>query len=172
MSPSEGWHFPEYPADWDDRRKHVLSRDGYRCQGCGSSRGPFQVHHLVSLSDGGTDHPTNLITLCQNCHAQRHPHMGDVRDSDVGPSRLRTFSAQLGVTSAQLRDYEEKHGLIDTAFTRPLRTAEELQVLESPRIDKASLFVPARRPPNGRSRAKAANLVKFALLALLVVVNR
>ena len=38
-------------------------------------------------------------------------------------------------------------------------------------FDEAFLFVPARRPPNGRSRAKAANLVKFALLALLVVVN-
>jgi ATP-dependent DNA helicase RecQ len=33
------------------------------------------VHHLLPRSAGGTNEPSNLITLCDGCHAARHPKL-------------------------------------------------------------------------------------------------
>jgi 5-methylcytosine-specific restriction endonuclease McrA len=51
--------------------RHVLRRDGWRCQACGS-RERLEVHHLQFRSLSGNDDETNLITLCTDCH--RHAH--------------------------------------------------------------------------------------------------
>ena len=37
------------------------------CVACGAKE-DLQHHHLVTKTEGGTDHPTNLITLCFFCH--------------------------------------------------------------------------------------------------------
>ncbi|MFC4990555.1 HNH endonuclease [Saliphagus infecundisoli] len=56
------------------------------CQGCGNEA-PFlgtdgepflEVHHLYRRSDGGPDHPDNVVALCPNCH--RRVHHGDNGD--------------------------------------------------------------------------------------------
>ena len=52
-------------------RNHVLDRDKWRCQECGSFQN-LQVHHLRFRSHLGDDEMTNLITLCASCHKQRH----------------------------------------------------------------------------------------------------
>lgn len=52
-------------------RKAVYRRDNYRCALCDSNRG-LQVHHVVRRSQGGTDFPHNLVTLCWRCHAVAH----------------------------------------------------------------------------------------------------
>ena len=38
------------------------------------------IHHTLELSEGGTNHPSNLKTLCKDCHKIRHPFMLDARD--------------------------------------------------------------------------------------------
>lgn len=50
----------------------VLSRDSYTCQYCSATKVPLEVHHMVPRSQGGTDVPSNLITLCSTCHAKHH----------------------------------------------------------------------------------------------------
>src|SRR5215469_3749905 len=35
----------------------------------------LDVHHLLPRSAGGPDEPSNLITLCDGCHAARHPKL-------------------------------------------------------------------------------------------------
>ena len=45
----------------------VLLRDGYSCQICGSGA-LLQVHHIIPLAGGGSNHTSNLITLCRSCH--------------------------------------------------------------------------------------------------------
>ena len=45
----------------------VLARDGCQCQSCGK-RPAGQIHYFVPISEGGSDHPSNLITLCGRCH--------------------------------------------------------------------------------------------------------
>lgn len=57
-------------------RRSVLARDGYRCVWCGVSylrnRGVlFEVDHIVPWIAGGSDHPVNLRTLCQECNQER-----------------------------------------------------------------------------------------------------
>jgi 5-methylcytosine-specific restriction endonuclease McrA len=64
-----------YPDDWDDLRRIVYARDGYRCMNCGASGVELHAHHIVPLSRGGTNNLTNLTTLCERCHTLLHPHM-------------------------------------------------------------------------------------------------
>lgn len=55
-------------------KAYVLHRDGY---GCTSGRkvkhaAKLQVHHVIFRSQGGTDAPSNLRTLCEVCHDDLH----------------------------------------------------------------------------------------------------
>jgi len=49
-------------------REYVLYRDGHKCQLCGKSDLPLEVHHIGYWKHDRTDRPSNLITLCTNCH--------------------------------------------------------------------------------------------------------
>lgn len=53
-------------------RREVLERDSHRCRGCGLSKGPLEVHHIIYRSQGGKDEAWNLITLCRGCHGRAH----------------------------------------------------------------------------------------------------
>lgn len=69
-------NFSDYGADWDSVRGQVISRDGRICQEAdGTCDGPLQVHHILPLSQGGTNDMNNLVTLCRYHHTQKHPHM-------------------------------------------------------------------------------------------------
>ena len=57
--------------EYDQLKKCVLNRDGWKCQSCGASAN-LQVHHLVYRSQLGPDELDNLITLCARCHRRRH----------------------------------------------------------------------------------------------------
>lgn len=61
--------------EWRNRRKDILMRDGYRCRECGDT-GTLHVHHKTPISRGGSKFDgSNLITLCEDCHVDKHPHM-------------------------------------------------------------------------------------------------
>ncbi|MDQ7821466.1 MAG: HNH endonuclease signature motif containing protein [Candidatus Eremiobacteraeota bacterium] len=51
------------------RHHDILKRDRFRCQvpGC-HCRHNLEVHHIIRRSQGGTDDPRNLITLCKAHH--------------------------------------------------------------------------------------------------------
>lgn len=51
-------------------REEILRRDNLTCQVCGHKkrRINLEVHHIIPRAKGGTDDPTNLITLCKPCH--------------------------------------------------------------------------------------------------------
>lgn len=62
-------------------RQYILFRDGYKCQNekCKNkdSNQKLHVHHIVFKRCGGTDRPSNLITLCNKCHtAENHEEGG------------------------------------------------------------------------------------------------
>src|SRR5262245_52810455 len=69
--------FPTRSPDWLNIREGVLHRDNYRCVECGTPCGATEadVHHLLPRSAGGTDEPSNLVTLCDGCHAAHHPKL-------------------------------------------------------------------------------------------------
>lgn len=60
-------------------KAYVLHRDGYQCQHCkGHGRKQLtkdvklHVHHIVKRSEGGSERPDNLVTLCKVCHDKLH----------------------------------------------------------------------------------------------------
>ena len=50
----------------------VLNRDKYICQYCKTKQCTLEIHHIIFRSNGGSDEPDNLITLCRNCHRELH----------------------------------------------------------------------------------------------------
>lgn len=51
-------------------KQYVLSRDNFTCQHCHQT-GCLEVHHLESRKTGGNS-PSNLVTLCSDCHKEYH----------------------------------------------------------------------------------------------------
>lgn len=66
--------------EWAENRWGAIQRDGQECQDCGADVGPrsypgvmeWAVHHIVPLEEGGTHRLSNLVTLCADCHRERH----------------------------------------------------------------------------------------------------
>jgi len=64
-------------GDWRRIRESILRRDNFSCVECGKpcNRGEADIHHLLPRSAGGSDEPSNLVTLCDGCHAAHHPKL-------------------------------------------------------------------------------------------------
>lgn len=59
-------------------RYEILRRDGYACRYCGatSPRVELTVDHVVPVTLGGKDDPSNLVAACRDCNAGKtssHP---------------------------------------------------------------------------------------------------
>lgn len=57
---------------FDNIKAYVKYRDGYKCAVCGKTHVYLQIHHKVQRKDGGTNTPSNLITVCEDCHKAYH----------------------------------------------------------------------------------------------------
>jgi len=57
-----------YDRGWRRVRAAFLKRFP-ECADCGAPA--TEVHHLMSVSDGGTDRWDNLMPLCKACHSRR-----------------------------------------------------------------------------------------------------
>jgi len=54
-------------------RREVLARDRSVCQAPGCHHRAFlEIHHLVPRARGGSNEPSNLVTLCSACHRLWH----------------------------------------------------------------------------------------------------
>ncbi|MFL6438657.1 MAG: HNH endonuclease [Terriglobales bacterium] len=71
MLPRDTQGFQRDLAISQELRLHILRRDNWRCQLCGSMR-QLEVHHLLFRSHGGQDTEQNLVTLCHSCHSALH----------------------------------------------------------------------------------------------------
>ena len=68
---------PITTGPWREIRLQVLKRDNYRCVSCSTpvKSAEADIHHLLPRSMGGTDELSNLVTLCDGCHAAHHPNL-------------------------------------------------------------------------------------------------
>lgn len=64
-------------GEWRKIRESVLRRDSFTCVDCKMpcDQDEADIHHLLPRSAGGSDEPSNLITLCDGCHAAHHPKL-------------------------------------------------------------------------------------------------
>jgi len=75
------------PYAWKKIRAKVLERDERKCRSCHRDLDDmpswfFEVHHVVPRSEGGSDHPANLITLCYICHKKVTARAGSPERED------------------------------------------------------------------------------------------
>lgn len=56
---------------WNEKRLERLRIDGYVCQDCYADDRPLDVHHLKYENFGDED-MDDLISLCRQCHDERH----------------------------------------------------------------------------------------------------
>jgi len=60
-----------YGPGWKNRRAEIRARDK-NCQACGKTpeqnNHALHVHHLKPYRLGGSNHPLNLVALCDTCH--------------------------------------------------------------------------------------------------------
>jgi len=81
-----GLRFPWYTRMsieiWMPLKQYVYQRDKGICQYCDIQfeYKSTHCHHVLELSEGGTNHPTNLKTLCIPCHKDRHPFMKTAKE--------------------------------------------------------------------------------------------
>lgn len=68
-------------------QKRVLKRDKGFCRVPGCSRAAAHVHHIIRRSQGGSDDPWNLVSLCA-AHHLHGVHDGLIRVSGKAPDQL------------------------------------------------------------------------------------
>lgn len=98
-------------------KAYVLHRDGYQCKKCKTKKGKLHVHHIVFRSNGGTNAPNNLITLCESCHKKLHKGIFEIK----GMENKTKHATEIGIVKAQIKksfgDFEECFGY-ETKFKR------------------------------------------------------
>jgi len=88
---------------WRMIRGGVIERDGGVCRLCGKdlSNVPSwltEVHHIRPKCEGGTDHPSNLVTLCVMCHRRI---TSEAASAESGVHRLKRWSDVLPLESIE-----------------------------------------------------------------------
>jgi len=98
-------------------KAYVLHRDNYQCQKCKTKKGKLHIHHIVFRSNGGTNLPNNLITLCKECHEKLHKGEFKIK----GMRSKTRHATEIGIVKSQLKkqfgDFEECFGY-ETKFKR------------------------------------------------------
>lgn len=68
-----------YKGTWPKIRAHYIAAHPL-CEMClkdGRYTKARQVHHIVPLAEGGSSSESNLMALCDACHAKLHAKRGD-----------------------------------------------------------------------------------------------
>ncbi len=103
--------------DFYNTKAYVLHRDEYKCMKCKAKNVKLHVHHIVFRSQGGTNTPDNLITLCEDCHEKLHNG-----EFTIKGKKIKTKHAtEIGIIKSQLKksfgEFEETFGY-ETKFKR------------------------------------------------------
>lgn len=80
--------------DFFNVREYVLFRDKHKCQNpkCKHKTDILNVHHIVYKSKGGTDAPSNLATICNDCHTPiNHKEGGFLWDWCIAKKKMGNY---------------------------------------------------------------------------------
>ena len=61
-----------------DVRYYVFARDNYTCQCCKKKDKILHTHHIIYRSHGGSNKPSNLISICTDCHSHENHQEGSI----------------------------------------------------------------------------------------------
>lgn len=117
----------------ENAKAYIRYRDGHKCQNpkCPNKNQKnirLEVHHKIPRSEGGSDKPDNLITLCEHCHKGIHNNTIDIKFSKkkIASSKGAT---QTNIISNQLikkyTNAKETFGYITKVNRRRLKLDKE-----------------------------------------------
>jgi len=107
--------------DYYNTKAYILHRDNYQCQNkkCKNKKKNIKlhVHHIIPRAAGGTNIPSNLIVICEDCHYDLH--QGKFK---IEGNRSKTKHAtEMGIVKSQLEkqfgDFTKTYGY-ETKFKR------------------------------------------------------
>ena len=56
----------------ETKKKYVAAQQDWKCKHCNSQLDAwYEVDHIIRLEHGGSNHVTNLVALCRNCHGKK-----------------------------------------------------------------------------------------------------
>jgi 5-methylcytosine-specific restriction endonuclease McrA len=71
-SDTKAWYAWYLRTDaWDQKRRAVLRRANYCCEGCGIDNRKLHVHHLT-YAHKGNEFLFELVAVCEVCHERCH----------------------------------------------------------------------------------------------------
>ena len=88
---------------YENVKAYVRERDQYKCRMCKKKNVKLEVHHILERTNGGTNRPDNLITLCVECH--KKVHSGEIT---LGKRKVKSntlHSTQTDIIVSQLRKW-------------------------------------------------------------------
>jgi hypothetical protein len=97
-------------------RFEILRRDNHACRYCGRSAPDvaLTVDHVVPVTLGGSDHPTNLVTACTDCNSGKSsvPAVAELV-ADVAADALRWARAMRQATEQAQLQREEQYAIAE-----------------------------------------------------------
>jgi hypothetical protein len=153
-----------------DNRDTVLERDGHQCRICGTSDRQLEVHHATPQSEGGSDDPENLLTLCDRCHTLVHsrtreeevPLDSEEERVDLTQSDLAIIKALSEVGPSTPPELEEIVRFSEPTVRRRLH-ALTVEDIVAPRLDgKWDFAEETGQSAVGRWPEKSARAARFA----------
>lgn len=99
-------------------RFEILRRDGHQCRYCGrlATDGQLTVDHVVPVSLGGSDAPSNLVAACRDCNAGKAASNPDVEVvAQVADDALR-WAAAIAEAAREMLGREAGRGATREAF--------------------------------------------------------
>ena len=108
----------------------VLNRDKYTCQHCKTKQGTLEVHHIVFRSNGGSDEPDNLITLCRNCHRELHAGKINLNIKGLKRKNKQAAATQMNILRSMIikkftLSFTETYGFITKEVRQYLNLPKE-----------------------------------------------
>ena len=56
----------------ETKKKYVAAQQNWKCDNCKNMlTASFEVDHKIELQFGGSNHVSNLVALCRNCHGEK-----------------------------------------------------------------------------------------------------
>ena len=117
--------------DFYNVKQYVLHRDGYTCQKCKKEELKLHVHHIVFRSNGGTNSPDNLITLCHLCHEKLHLSETAEADSKKLSLKIKKAHTLAATQISTIRAYLKKE--LDFVETFGFETKYKREKLDLPK---------------------------------------
>lgn len=115
---------------WQKLRLQVMERDGFACQLCFSTEKTLHIHHLTYRRNPWQSELSELITLCEDCHAQVESTLEAVR-------RASGWDVTFGAIESTLQlmdDHHPSHAAV--ILTLLARYPEMVKVVRAILVDR------------------------------------